>query len=696
MNVRTKALSATVITVVAVLVAWLGATHTNAQNALTRPPAVETSPPPTATDVDAVAAAPVDAAPGPAEALAEAADEPAENVEPVDLPPIQAEGGVIMHWPLQNAPIRQALRQLAMWSQRNIVASKNVDGVITMDLFNVTFREALDSLVRMNELAYVEEGNFIYVYTAEELADLEQTARPRVTEVFHLDYVKPEDVVELIKPLLSEDGKVATTPQAAGGIPPDKTTAGGMDYAATDVIVVTDYPENIDAITETVRQTDVRPVQVMIEATIMTASLDEENHLGIDFATLDGIDFLGSSASGAGTFFSGGVGDAVADTITGGSGGLEFAWFGSDVGVFIEALESTSDINVLSNPKLLVVNKQRGEIIVGNEIGYLNSTTELQTGSVTQSVAFLEDGTRLIVRPYVGADGYIRLEIHPELSVGSVKESGGFSLPEKQTTECTSNIMVRDGHTVVISGMFREKTQQDRHQVPVLGNIPILGAAFRRTDDVLEREEVIILVTPRVIHQAADEAASLQLRDDMTRFRIGMRQNLMWYGRNRLAASHLNWAKEHMANGKTAWALWDINMALSLSPAHDEAIRLKEHLTGEAIWADEPRRDLTDWVVETMILNEMGYNVNILKSPHRPADLMDLPEDVRDALGVGPDYTAPILPEPVERPEAIETEGDEAVPVEPVESAAEGEDPAAAEEASADEPMAQAVEDGVG
>ncbi|MFW6154795.1 MAG: hypothetical protein ACOC95_06220 [Planctomycetota bacterium] len=693
MNVRTKALSATVITVVAVLVAWLGATHTNAQNASTRPPTVAESQPSAATpDVVAIAATPADATPEAPDAP-DAPDDPddaddadVEKADPradeasAELPPIQASGDVIMHWPLQNAPIRQALRQLAMWSQRNIVASKNVDGTITMDLFNVTFREALESLVRMNELAYVEEGNFIYVYTAEELEAMQKKARPLVTKVFHLDYAKPEDVLELIEPLLSDAGNVATTPTAQAGIPTDNATTGGMDYAHKDVVVVTDYQEKVDAIAETIRQTDERPVQVMIEATVMIAQLNEDNHLGIDFSTLDGIDFLGSANSALSTTF---PPDLAA--------GMSFNWTGSDVGLVVQALENITDVNVLANPKLLVVNKQRGEVFVGGEIGYVDSTQQTESGT-TQSTAFYPSGTRLIVRPFVGADDYVRMEIHPELSDGSLNPQ--TNLPDKTTTECTSNIMVRDGHTIIISGLFRESTTQGRQQVPVLGNIPYLGAAFRRTDDEIRREEVIILVTPRVVRQPADEAVSLQLRDDMYGFRVGMRQNLMWFGRSQLAARHLNWAKEHMANGNMGWALWDVNMTLSLSPANDEAIRFKEQLTGEAIWADESRVNLTNWVIETMILNDMGYNVSILTPPHRPGDLMDLPEEVRDALGVGPDHTAPILPEPAERPDPVDETVEEAEPAPSVEPAAQPADPAVeiedadTQEASADEPMA--------
>src|SRR5205823_5851041 len=125
------------------------------------------------------------------------------------------------------------------------------------------------------------------------------------------------------------------------------------------------------------------------------------------------------------------------------------------------------------------------------KLGYLTSTTSATT--TTQTVEFLQTGTRLIFRPFIGDDGYIRMEIHPEDSSGSLNAAG---IPQEQTTEVTSNVMVKDGHTIVIGGLFRDASSTTRGQVPGLGSIPVLGALFRDQKDSTTREEVIILLTP--------------------------------------------------------------------------------------------------------------------------------------------------------------------------------------------------------
>ena len=167
---------------------------------------------------------------------------------------------------------------------------------------------------------------------------------------------------------------------------------------------------------------------------------------------------------------------------------------------------------------------------------------------------------------------------------------------------------------------------------------------FRSSGDTVIREEVIVLITPRIIKYAADEVASEQLRDDIERFRLGMRQNLNWFGRARLAGQYLVWAKHHQAMGNTDAAMWDLNMTLSLSPAMQEALQLKEHLTGKAIWANEPRLSSARWVIQKMIANELGINVNRMITPNKPLDANELPEKLRDSMGIGNTPEAPVAP----------------------------------------------------
>src|SRR4029434_5761145 len=122
-------------------------------------------------------------------------------------------------------------------------------------------------------------------------------------------------------------------------------------------------------------------------------------------------------------------------------GGLKVGYLTNSVSIFVAALEQVTDTTILANPKVLALNKQQGEVFVGNEDGYYTTLTTETTTS--QSVESLKTGTRLIFRPFIGSDGFIRMEVHPEDSDGSVKANG---LPSKSTTEVTSNVLGKDGH----------------------------------------------------------------------------------------------------------------------------------------------------------------------------------------------------------------------------------------------------------
>src|SRR5690606_11572140 len=405
------------------------------------------------------------------------------------------------------ASLVEVLRMLSLQSQRNIIASKEVRGTVTANLYDVTVREALDAILHANGYAYREKGNFIYVYTVQELAEIEKAERKMNTEVFRLYYTPAANAVTMIKPVLSSTGQVAFTTAAASGIEEGGTDAGGNSHATEDILVITDYADNLDAVRRILKEIDTRPQQVLIEATILRATLTDDNALGVDINAVGGVDFStvlagtngqinggnfgGDVSVGDGYVIGGGTGNNFSSSV---NGGMKLGFVNSDIAVFISALESITDTTVLANPKVLALNKQRGEVLVGREDGYI--TTTLTETAATQQVEFLQTGTRLIFRPFISRDGFIRLEIHPEDSTGGLNAA---NLPFKSTTEVTSNVMVKDGHTIVIGGLFRESTSVTRSQIPVLGNLPLIGAAFRRQADVTEREEIIILLTPHIV-----------------------------------------------------------------------------------------------------------------------------------------------------------------------------------------------------
>jgi type IV pilus assembly protein PilQ len=504
-------------------------------------------------------------------------------------------GTVEIH--VNDANLVEVLRMLALQSQKNIVASRDVRGTVTANLYDVTVREALDAILLSNGYAYQEKGNFIYVYTARELQEMERANRVMRTEVFNLHYVSAEEAEEVIRQVLSSEARTSFTRSAQSGIAFNAADAGGHNYANGNVLVVTDYPEHLTEARRVLREVDARPQQVLVEATILRARLSEDNALGVDFTVLGGINF--NQIEGApvetrraamtGNIVDGGTGMGETGYTAGGTtfapagvDGLKVGIVYNNVAAFITALEQVTDTVVVANPKVLTVNKQKGEVLVGRQDGY-PVLVQRETSTV-QDVKMLDSGTKLVFRPFIGNDGYIRMEVHPEDSIGQVING----LPIKQTTEVTTNVMVRDGHTIVIGGLFREQSESMRDQVPYLGNIPIVGNLFRSRRDRTVREEVIILLTPHVVKDdvAYSRFSEEQLRS-LERMRVGVRRGMMPWGRERLAESSYNRALSELDRDRPnrRKALWHLNGATNLNPMFSEAMDLKVTLTGQEITA---------------------------------------------------------------------------------------------------------------
>jgi type IV pilus assembly protein PilQ len=503
---------------------------------------------------------------------------------------VSDEGTVEIH--VNDASLVEVLRMLSLQSQKNIICSKEVKGTVTANLYNVTIREALDQILQMNGYAYREKGNFINVYTVKELQQIQDAEKKVTTETFRLYYTNALNAMTMIKPALSGQGQVSATIPATIGITASGTETGGNAHAVEDMLVVTDYPENLERVRKILKELDHRPQQVLVEATILRASLSEDNALGVDFNVLAGVKFTDfTSAAGQitgantsstavphGGGGSAGTGNSFSSSIP---GGFKLGFVSDNVSVFLSALEGVTDTVVLANPKVLAVNKQKGEVIVGRKDGYI-TTTVTQSASV-QTVEFLDTGTKLIFRPYIADDGFIRMELHPEDSSGGLT---GANLPFKITTEMTSNIMVKDGHTIVIGGLFRESSDVAKSQTPFLGNLPVAGALFRNQRDRTNREEIIILLTPHIIKD--DEVYGKLSEDELKRaekMRVGTRRGMMPWGRERLAEGEYDKAmaelkKEHPNNQKV---LWHLDCATNLNPKFIEAIELKQKITGKEV-----------------------------------------------------------------------------------------------------------------
>ncbi len=510
------------------------------------------------------------------------------------------DGTVEIH--VNDASLVEVLRMLSLQSQTNILPSKEVHGTVTANLYDVTVREALDAIVAANGYVYREKGNVIYVYSKQEMEGIQKSERVTNTEVFHVYYTPAVNVQNLIKPVLSADGQVAITTPAQAGIASNPGDSGGNNHASDELLVVTDTPEVLNRVRKIIKDVDRRPQQILVEATILQASLSDDNALGIDFTVLGGANFstLKGLGATAGDVLSGNISNnaAAGKTISRGTaagqtgftagvptGGARIGVVTSNIAIFLQALEEVTHTVVLANPKVLVLNKQKGEVKVARQDPFRGQTTVDASGQTQQSVEFLETGTVLIFRPYIGDDGYIRLEVHPEDSTPLPARSSDLP-PTKLTTETTTNVMVKDGHTVVIGGLFRETTQTTRSQVPLLGSIPWLGALFRSQSDSIQRQEVIILLTPHIVKDEDKYAAGTQEQiNNFERQRAGLRRGMMPFSRERLAEGAYEKALGEMnkAEPDQKKAMWYLDCAENLSPTFSEALALKQKLTGKLI-----------------------------------------------------------------------------------------------------------------
>ena len=504
----------------------------------------------------------------------------------------------------KDATIRDGLRTLAALYKVNIVPSSKVDGQLNVTtLYGVTFKQAMEAILGY-QFKYERDGNFIRVYTAEEYKKMKEDKSRIVHKVFTLYYMSSVEATKLVTSVLSSAGKVTSSSPAETGISIGKQgvsggKAGGDSMALHDAIVVYDYPENIAEVEKVIKSLDVRPKQVLIEATILSATLTEGMQLGIDWNLLNGVALDGTAetittqetvvggsvltdaaTTPIGQLASGVAGTAmeIAGFTTTGASGLRIGITAGDMVGFITALESVTDITVLANPKILALNKQMGTVFIGTKLGYRDRTTISDTGQATiGEVQFLDTGTKLSFRPYIGNDGYIRMDIYPKDSSGEIDSEG---IPQETTAELTTNIMVKDGQTIVIGGLFRDAVTTTRSQVPLLGDLPFVGAAFRSTTDRNVRQEVIVMLTPHIISEPS-EANGDARAEDISRKRSGAKEGLQWLNRTRLAEDHYADAVQYHLGGYNLCALHAVNSALEIRPTYLEAIRLKEKIIGE-------------------------------------------------------------------------------------------------------------------
>ncbi|HLF97826.1 MAG TPA: secretin N-terminal domain-containing protein, partial [Methylococcaceae bacterium] len=277
---------------------------------------------------------------------------------------------------------------------------------------------------------------------------------------------------------------------------------------ANNALVIYAPPFEYESIEKLIKELDVMPLQVLVDAMIMEISLTDELRYGVQWA------FQHSGGRGEGAL--GPLNGVVADAASA-AGGFGYHFIAKNVQASMEALADKSKINVLSAPSLMVLNNQQAIIKVGDQVPILTSASTPTTGGadtnpiVTNTVQMRDTGVQLQLRPRVNKGGLVTMDIQQMVDDVKETDSSNIDSPTIAQRQIQSSIAVKDGDTIVLGGLIKDTHTSANTGIPVLKDIPILGALFSTTRRSVDRTELIVLITP---HVAEDRSQAISVTEE--------------------------------------------------------------------------------------------------------------------------------------------------------------------------------------
>jgi type IV pilus assembly protein PilQ len=348
--------------------------------------------------------------------------------------------------------VRSILKFFSSEFRVNIITAQEVKGKITFSFENVNPIDAFNSILVSNGYDWYFEHNIIQVFSQKPI------------KVFKLNYATCTEIAESIKPLISKDSTLSTD-------------------LRLNSIIIKGSEVDIKKITRVIEELDAVPQQVLVEVQIMEVQEGYSRGLGLDFAYSK--DNGGSYAET----------QSFSKDSTNPEAGLFVKVLKGDVSAIAQALETNSNLNILARPKVLALNHKKANLVTGQRLGYKTSQTSATTGFISEAVDFLEVGTTLSFTPHISDNGDILMEIRPEVSEGNINNG----IPNETTTQTDTTVLVKDGQTILIGGLIRNKESSSQSGIPILGSLPILDNIFSRTDISTQKVETIVLITPHLV-----------------------------------------------------------------------------------------------------------------------------------------------------------------------------------------------------
>ncbi|WP_371410784.1 type IV pilus secretin PilQ [Vibrio penaeicida] len=449
------------------------------------------------------------------------------SAKPKDEPEqasILEKDGKLISINFQDIPVRSVLQLIADYNGFNLVVSDSVSGNLTLKVDDVPWQQVLDIILKVKGLDKRVEGNVILVAPKEEFdsreqQDLEQERLAQElgsleSKIIEVKFAKASDIADMIGghgevSMLSERGSISIDER-------------------TNALLVRDLPENIAVVEDIVESLDIPVKQVQIEARIVTITEGEIEELGVrwGFSSTSGTNTVGGSiennlatvglyqAGGGSGGDSGGEGEGGGGSSTiddflavnlgatnknAASIAFQVAKLGTDTLLDLElsALQTENKAEIISSPRLITTNKKPAYIEQGTEIPYLEASS---SGATT--VSFRKAVLSLKVTPQITPDNKLVLDLSvTQDRPGKVVKTGNGEALAIETQRIGTQVLVDNGETVVLGGIYQQSVTNTVDKVPLLGDLPLLGALFRRSYENLGKSELLIFITPKVVLQ---------------------------------------------------------------------------------------------------------------------------------------------------------------------------------------------------
>jgi len=402
----------------------------------------------------------------------------------------------------RDTPIDDVIRIIADQADVDIIKSPSVTGKVTATLTNVPLEEALNNILAAHGYAYVASRNMIRVAPAEEI---DQSSERLVNRIYRITYASIKEVETALEKFISGHGSLSSNP-------------------GTSNIIVTDTESKIKAIDTFINEIDRITPQILVEARIYDITSKDRLDLGVEWQAGRNTIFADSTGSSVATgtgalgsnpskdrdpfitgIFGGDTGKALTAT-----GALRFGWLNSgiDIDMLIKAQQDIIDAKLLANPRILVLDNETAMIKIVSEIPF-QELTESSDGGTVGSTSFREVGVELEVTPHLARDEMIRLNLKPEFSVKTedvtlgTGQSNLFDQPIVDRREADTTLLIRNGQTAVLGGLRKKQVSKQTSKIPLLADIPLVGALFKFEGEDTVNSEMVVFVTPWIVKQPA-------------------------------------------------------------------------------------------------------------------------------------------------------------------------------------------------